>query len=129
MRDEIENGNCKKTSYKSKIKGGKGVSKSKKVVTTKLNQKADKHDHKLTTLDSIREDAMIQSKVEQQLQELSELAKTGTVQKLKSQRGGHVEVMVKNRITWPHKYVLSSFNKERVSYDQLSVTQCVAGEP
>ena len=38
---------------------------------------------------------MIQYKVEQQLQELSELAKTGTVQKLKSQRGGHVEVMVK----------------------------------
>ena len=35
--------------------------------------------------------------------------------------------MVKNRVKWPHKYVLSSLNKERVSYDQLSVTQWVAG--
>ena len=65
--------------------------------------------------------------MEQRLQELTELAKTGTVQKLKSQRGGQVEVTVKNRIKWPHEYVLSGINKERVSYDQLSITQWVAG--
>ena len=70
---------------------------------------------------------MIHSKIEQRLQELSELAKTGTLQKLKSQRGGQVEVMVKNRVKWPHEYILSGLNKERVSYDQLSVTQWVAG--
>ena len=83
-------------------------------------------DQKIPTLDSIKEDAMIQSRVEQRLQELSELAKTGTVQKLKSQRGGQVVVLIKNRVKWPHEYVLSSLNKERVSYDLLSVTQWVA---
>ena len=55
------------------------------------------------------------------------MAKTGAVQKLKSQRGGQVEVMIKNRVKWPHEYVLSGLNKERVSYDQLSVTQWAAG--
>ena len=34
--------------------------------------------------------------------------------------------MVKNRIKWPHEYVLSGLNKERFSYNQLSVTQWVA---
>ena len=75
------------------------------------------------TFDSIKEDAIIQSKVEQRLQELTDLAKTGMSQKLKSQRGGNVEAMVKTRVKWPHEYVLLGLNTERVSYDQLSVTQ------
>ena len=93
----------------------------------KLEAKSETQASKLPTFDSLKEDAMIQSKVKQRLQELSELAKTGTIQKLKSQRGGQVEVMDKNRVKWPHEYILSSLNKERVSYDQLSVTQWVAG--
>ena len=35
--------------------------------------------------------------------------------------------MVKNRVKWPHEHILSGLNKEHVSYDQLSVTQWVAG--
>ena len=42
-------------------------------------------------------------------------------------RGGSVEVMVKHKVKWPHEYILSGSNKERVSYDQLSVVQWVAG--
>ena len=38
-----------------------------------------------------------------------------------------MEVIVPNRIKWPHEYVLSGSQKERVSYDQLSVTQWMAG--
>ena len=124
--EKIENADCKKTSDRSKIKG-KSVSKSKKVLINKSNPKVKIPDEKIPTLDSIKVDTMIQSKVEQRLQELSELAKTGTVQKLKSQRGGQVEVLINNRVKWPHEYVLSGLNKERVSYDQLSVTQWVAG--
>ena len=129
--DKIENVECKKTSDKTKIKGLKGVAKSKKLLSTKSDSKSDSKVEvqaaELPTIDSLKEDAMIQSKVEQRLLELSELAKTGTTQKLKSQRGGQVEVIVKNRVKWPHEYVLSGLNKERVSYDQLSVTQWVAG--
>ena len=56
---------------------------------------------------------------------MTSLNKAGT--KLKSLRGGSVEVLVLNRVKWPHEYVLSGNSKERISYDQLSVTQWVAG--
>ena len=122
--DNIENVDCKKTSDKSKIKGAKGASKSKKLVSTKSDSKSDSrnetHVTTIPTFDSLREDAMNQSKVEQRLQELSELAKTGNTQKLKSQRGGQVEVLVKNRVKWPHEYVLSG-----VAPDNVSPTKCV----
>ena len=51
--------------------------------------------------------------------------KAGT--KNKSLRGGSVDVLVPNRVKWPHEYILSGSAKERVSYDSLSVTQWVAG--
>ena len=79
------------------------------MISTNLKQKTETFhiDHKLPTLDSMREDAIIQSKVEQRLQELTDLAKIVTDQKLKPQRSGNVEAMVKNRTKWPHEYVLN----------------------
>ena len=62
--------------------------------------------------------------VEQRLKQLAEAEKTGT--KIKSLRGGSVQVLVSNRVKWPHEYVLSGSSKERTTYDQLSVTQWVA---
>ena len=98
------------------------------MLETKPKQHTEMFDHKLPTFDSIKEDATIQSKVKQRLQELTDLAKTDMSQKLKkSQRGDNVEVTVKTRVKWPHEYVLSGLNKERISYDQLSVIQWVAG--
>ena len=47
--------------------------------------------------------------------------------KIKSQRGGPVDVLVKNRVKWPHEYILAGPNKERVSYNQLTVVQWVTG--
>ena len=32
-----------------------------------------------------------------------------------------------NCVKWPHEYILSGNSKERISYDQLSITQWVAG--
>ena len=51
--------------------------------------------------------------------------KAGT--KIKSLRGGSVEVVGPNRIKWPQEYVLAGSKKERVQYDQLSMPQWVAG--
>ena len=48
-------------------------------------------------------------------------------QKIKSQHGGQVEVFVKHRAKWPHEYVLAGNNKERVTYDQLTMGQWMAG--
>ena len=36
-------------------------------------------------------------------------------------------MLVLIRVKWPHEYILSGNSKERISYDQLSVTQWVAG--
>ena len=80
---------------------------------------------KLPNLAALRQDLFIQKQVEQRLRELTTL-QSGSDQKIKSHRGG-VEVMVKDRIKWPHKFVLTGNTKERVSYDQLTPIQWMAG--
>ena len=47
--------------------------------------------------------------------------------KIKSQRGGAVEVFVSHKVTWPHEFVQSSQNKDRITYNQLSPVQWMAG--
>ena len=49
------------------------------------------------------------------------------MKKIKSQRDGSVEVFVQNRVKWPHEFVLLSQNKDRLSDNQLSPIQWVAG--
>ena len=73
----------------------------------------------------MRQDSFIQKQVEQRLKELTAL-QSGTEQKIKTHRG-EVEVMVKNRIKWPHEFVLTRSTKDRVSYDQLTPIQWMAG--
>ena len=70
------------------------------------------HTSKPDQQSSVADETLLQLKVDQRLQELSYLAKSGTFS---------------NGLRWPHEYVLSGLNKERVSYDQLNVTQWVAG--
>ena len=125
--DKIENKDSKTTADKSKVKSVKQKDcKSKKSgksaqATVKNNDHTGSNSHDLT------DETLLQLKVEQRLQELSDLAKTGAHSKLKSQRGGAVEVLIKNRVKWPHEYVLSGVNKERITYDLLNVMQWVAG--
>ena len=124
--EKIEGKKCKKTSDRSKIKKSqKTVAPVTEISRSKVTLPQSAMSS--TTLESMRQDAVLQAKVDERLQELTELAKTGTLSKLKSQRGGKVEVLVKNRVKWPHEFVLSGANKERVTYDQLNVTQWVAG--
>ena len=81
----------------------------------------------LPTLENLKKNVSIQQLVEDRIKELQQISKTGTDPKLKSQRGGQVEVLIKNRIKWPHEYVLAGNNKERVTYVQLTMGQWVAG--
>ena len=80
----------------------------------------------LPSLASMRSKMHIQQQVEQRLKEITELSTSGNENKLKSQRGG-VEVFVKNKIRWPHEFVLAGNTKERISYNQLNVLQWMAG--
>ena len=120
----IENKKSKKSTDLSKIKnkGTKKVVGPYTPVTLPPTQVAAQP---LPNLQYLRSDAYIQAQVEQRLKNLVEDSKSGT--KIKSLRGGSVEVVVPNRIKWPQEYVLAGVKKERVQYDQLSIAQWVAG--
>ena len=117
----------KKTSDLSKIKSSnKTVRTNKTAVTHKGLQDMASYsgvsNHNLPLPDNLREEARIQVEVQNRLKQLAEQAAPGTG-KIKSQRGGSVEVFVKNRVKWPHEFVLSGQNKDRLSYNQLSPIQ------
>ena len=78
------------------------------------------------SLVDIRQNANIQEKIDQRIKELQQLSNTGTDSKIKSLRGGSVDIFVKNRVKWPHEHVLAGNIKERVSYDQLTMGQWMA---
>ena len=42
-------------------------------------------------------------------------------------RGGNVDVLVKRRVHWPHEAILGGANRQRLTYDHLSLTQWVQG--
>ena len=65
--------------------------------------------------------------MDQHLGELADISQTGISNEVKSQRGGQVEVLVQNRVKWPHKFVLTECIKERISYGQLTMTQWMDG--
>ena len=64
--------------------------------------------------------------VQERLKQLSENLSQGK-EKIKFQRGGGVDVYVNNTVKWPHEFVLMGTNKERITYDQLSPVQWMAG--
>ena len=78
-------------------------------------------------LADIRQNAKIQQKVDQRIKELQQLSHPGMDTKIKSLRGGTVDIFVKHRFKWPHEHVLAGNTKERVSYDQLTMGQWMNG--
>ena len=76
----------------------------------------------LPTLDHLKANGSVQKTVVERLSELKHLNSTGMSQKIKSQCGG-VEVFIKQKVWWPHEYVLAGSNKERVMYNQLTMGQ------
>ena len=70
----------------------------------------------------------LQQKVDRRIRDLDEA--TSKIKMLKlSQKGGggNIEVHVKNKVFWPHEAILGGVNRQRISYDQLSLTQWVQG--
>ena len=122
----------KKTNDHSKIKSSRKPAKREKTAVTQTGLS----EHVATTSgtsstdlpppNKLREEARIQLEVQNRLKQLADQARPGT-EKIKSQKGGSVEVFVQNRVKWPHEFVLSGQNKDRLSYIQLSPIQWVAG--
>ena len=116
--DNIEN-NVSKQGVVKKCKKSKGKADSLVTVSPRNQVK------KIPDLSVLRQDMSVQALIDQRRNQLADAEKTGT--KIKSLRGGSVEVLVPNLLKWQHEYVLSGLSKERVTYDQLSTTQWVAG--
>ena len=122
----------KKTTDAKQIKTSNKVKRSKGAVA----QSSPSHQqgemavglasNRIPTPDKLRQEAYIQKEVQARLLHLADRAKAGT-DKIKSQRGGSVDVFVSKRVKWPHEYVLAGQTKDRISYNQLSPIQWMVG--
>ena len=140
--NKIEQKSIKKTSGPHKSRSRSSGTKTTNVVSQSVSTHPSSHSGRmhtqmsdthtvpstasLPTLDHLKANNNIQQAVAERLSELQHLNSTGMSQKIRSQRGG-VEVFVKQKVRWPHEYVLAGSNKERVTYDQLTMGQWVAG--
>ena len=77
--------------------------------------------HKIPPPSQLREEARTQEEEPNRLKHLADNVKPGMA-KIKSQRGGLVDVFVNHKVRWPHEFVLSG-----LMYNQLSPVQCMAG--
>ena len=78
----------------------------------------------------LRGSVKMQRKVDERIRRLEAIHDspgTKLSQKIKSKRGGNVEVLVKRKVAWPHESVLGGVSKTRMSYDQLTMAQWVMG--
>ena len=74
--------------------------------------------HNIPPPSLLGEEARIQE-VQNRLRHLVDYVKPG-IGNIKSQRGGAVDVFVNHKARWPHEFALSSQNKDRITYNQLS---------
>ena len=104
-------------------------SKSKKFRPTYVTSDSSSDESDTPSMEKLKS-STIQRKVDRRIRELnhsSHLPGNDSSAKLKSKRGGTVEVNVKNKVSWPHEAILGGVSRQRVTYDQLSLTQFVQG--
>ena len=130
---KIENsaptGEKRSTARKNKSKLSKihrGVNASGNCVSQSVRPSVTSTSKNIPPLVALRHDVRVQQEVQARLRELADNTQAGN-SKIKSQRGGAVDVYVSNRVKWPHEFVLSGHSKDRVTYNQLSPVQWMAG--
>ena len=79
------------------------------------------------SLGYLRGNESLQSQVDKRLAELERINETATKGRNKSQRGGPGEVSLKRMVDWPQNFILTGSRKNRPTYDDLTLTQWVAG--
>ena len=114
--------------HKSRSKVKKSVCKPVAVSSNLTVPQGEAHlPENLPNLQTMWHDRFIQEQVENRLKELSGLNKEGIDSKIKSQRGGAVDVYVNQSVKWPHEFVLAGTSKDRLNYNQFNITQWMAG--
>ena len=104
------------------------LSLPKNVQVDSANESDSSSDEPLVpSLNHLKSAKDIQRQVDSRFQELEEcsFSPKGKKQKIKSKRGGSVDVIVNKRVTWPHDTVLGGSSRQRISYDQLTWCQWV----
>ena len=104
-------------------------SKKFKPPVTSSSSSSDDSDSDVPSLEKLRFH-VLQKKVDQRIRDLNQSYHlSGNDSKLnhKSKRGGNVDVSVKRKVSWPHEPILGGVSRQRVTYDQLSLTQWVQG--
>ena len=99
-------------------------SKSKKSKYVSISSSSDEND--VPSLDMLKS-SHVQRKVDRRIKDLNQSSCDIGKLKYKSLRGGDVDVQVRHKVNWPHEAILSSVTRQRVAYDQLSLTQWVHG--
>ena len=86
-------------------------------------------DNVLPDLAHIRASQSIQKQIDRSIAKLSKTQCEGNdnSQKLKSKRGGPVDVIVQKKVSWPHEHILGGQNRQRLTYDQITMPQFVQG--
>ena len=106
----------------------KKLTKNKRAASSSLKPSSvDEVGNSMPSLHTLRNDRSIQDQIQDRLRELSGIDKKGTDQKIKNQRGRSVDIFVKERVKWPHEYVLAGNTKDRITYKQLNITQFMGG--
>ena len=78
----------------------------------------------IPSIDFLKASDTIQARVDDRIGELQAVHPQG---KFKSQRGGSDTYWCRREIPWPQNHILSGTSKSRVSYDNLSMAQWIAG--
>ena len=124
---ELKNLNVRMTTMEQKVHSlDEQSSPARSSRSTASKDPADEQDEELILpmISSLRSSRRIQDEVDDRIKELQMLSHKG---KCKSQRGGSETVFVKKEIPWPQNYILGGSSKNRVSYDNLSISQWVSG--
>ena len=104
------------------------MTKKKRAASSSLKPSSvEEVGNNMPSLHTLWNDRSIQDQIQDRLRELSGVDKKGTDLKIKSQRGGSVDIFVKERVKWSHEYVLAGNTKDRITYNQLNITQFMAG--
>ena len=78
----------------------------------------------IPSIDFLKASDTIQARVDDRIRELQAVHPQG---KFKSQRGGSDTYWCRREVPWPQNHILSGTSKSRVSYDNLSMAQWIAG--
>ena len=92
-----------------------------------FTRKISKNDLMRILLEALRHYRSIQDQVKARIRQLSDTDVKGTDPKYKSQRGGSMDIFVKERVKWPHEFVMAGSTKDRITYNQLNIPQWMSG--